>query len=511
MTTVFNLKTEYLLFILLVTTIFIVNSNVVALNRESNLPTDIEKTIFYHKIVETDNSKAVMQEFKKYLYDFNDFNNELEPNTILINNKIKRPGLLSEKKILNDVDYLFKLLKYGYAGYKYFGGDSRFNKARESIIAEVKERSILNFLTVKTFSKIIYKHLYFIQDLHFAVDGRSPGKRLQYYTSNLYNFHKDKKGYYTYLEGKKAYLVSINNGNYKEFIKLSLDKEGKVIYRLGKLYSIKTDEPILTIKFEVEPLTERQVVNKKIELKKYKNNYYKNKTPYNHYKKNGINIIEHRTASANQKNRPQLDKFAQDGQKFKNDDYLIIDLRGNSGGSNIYASQWIKNFSGKKPVELMIGSELSTLTANKLLENSIKQSYGMEIEELDKEYQVLFDETSTGWSEVEYTQPIKIDNDTLIFVLIGNSVASAGESFVEYLKQLENVIFLGSNTAGLVNFGNVGMCNLPNSRIELMISTSISISPDLKLKEGKGYYPDFWITPNDSLELTLQFINKYFK
>ena len=202
----FNLKTEYLLFILLVTNIFIVNSNVVALNRESNLPTDIEKTIFDNKIVETDNSKTVMQEFKKYLYDFNDFNNELEPNTILINNKIKRPGLLSEKKILNDVDYLFKLLKYGYAGYKYFGGDSRFNKARESIIAEVKERSILNFLTVKTFSKIIYKHLYFIQDLHFALDGRSPGKRLQYYTSNLYSFHKDKKGYYTYLEGKKAYL-----------------------------------------------------------------------------------------------------------------------------------------------------------------------------------------------------------------------------------------------------------------------------------------------------------------
>jgi len=71
--------------------------------------------------------------------------------------------------------------------------------------------------------------------------------------------------------------------------------------------------------------------------------YHKEKSPYNVFRKQDIPIIEHRTASATPANRDKLEQFAQEASQFKDEEYIVIDLRGNSGGADIYASDWIKN------------------------------------------------------------------------------------------------------------------------------------------------------------------------
>ena len=46
-----------------------------------------------------------------------------------------------------------------------------------------------------------------------------------------------------------------------------------------------------------------------------------------------------------------------------------------------------------------------------------------------------------GWADLDYSPLKKIKNPNLILVLIDSGVASAGEAFISYLRQLENVIF----------------------------------------------------------------------
>jgi len=502
-----NPKKTMIIF-LTILSILLISQNILGFELDQTVSKEITKIIQIEKAKNTENIEKLKKEFKKQLYQFNNLEKQLPESSIKIERSLKKPGFLSEKKFLGDVNYLFEIFKYGYSGYQYFGGEQKFNNVEKNIIKAVKEKSFFNFLSTKEFVKILQGNLSFIQDLHFAIDGKSVGNRYQYYMSSDYIFYKDKAGYYTNFEGQKAYIDKIQGGNIENFLKLSINKEGYIIYRLGKIEKVKKNNEIaINVVFKLE---DDNSIDKKIKLIHPKMKYYQNKLPYHTYQKDGINIIEHRTASANKNNLKKLEKFASEAPKFKDDKFLIIDLRGNSGGADIYASDWVENFTGVEPGEGIIESSLVTDTANRLLLNSFNQMYGMQYSDLEGEYKKIFEKTKSGWTKIKYHPYKSIGNDTLIFVLIDNGVASAGESFVNYLKQLENNIFIGTNTAGLLSFGNMGMCNLPNSNIELFISKTISLTPDLKSREGYGYYPDFWVAPIDALDISLKFIDNYF-
>ena len=53
------------------------------------------------------------------------------------------------------------------------------------------------------------------------------------------------------------------------------------------------------------------------------------------------------------------------------------------------------------------------------------------------------------------------ENDTEIFVLIDGAVASSGEDCAAILSALPNAVLVGSNTAGICTFGNVGAIYSP--------------------------------------------------
>ncbi len=503
------MKQKHIMIIFLTTiSILLISQNILGFELDQTVSKEITKIIQIEKAKNIENIAEVKKEFKNQLYQFNNLENQLPESTIKIDRSLKKPSFLSENKLLEDINYLFNILKYGYSGYQYFGGEQKFNDVEKNIIKTVKEKSFFNFLSTKEFVKILQENLSFIQDLHFAIDGKSVGNRFQYYMSTDYIFYKDKIGYYTNLEGRKAYIDQIKENNIENFLKPSINKEGYIIYRLGKIEKVKQNKEIaINVVFKLE---DNNSINKKIELIRPERKYYQNKKPYHTYQKNGINIIEHRTASANKNNIKILERFASEAPKFKDDKFLIIDLRGNSGGADIYASDWVENFTGVEPGEGIIESSLVTDTANRLLLNSFNQMYGMQYSDLEGEYKKIFEKTKSGWSKVKYHEYKSIENDNLIFVLIDNGVASAGESFVNYLSQMENTIFIGTNTAGLLSFGNMGMCNLPNSHVELFISKTISLPPDLKSREGYGYYPDFWVTPIYALDISLKFIDNYF-
>ena len=90
--------------------------------------------------------------------------------------------------------------------------------------------------------------------------------------------------------------------------------------------------------------------------------------------------------------------------------------------------------------------------------------------------------------------------------------ASAGEGFVRYLRQIENVVFIGTNTSGTVLAGDPVKGKLPNSYIGTHWSTNLKLdveSGEFVDREGIGFLPDFWVQSEDALDVALKFIHHY--
>lgn len=77
-------------------------------------------------------------------------------------------------------------------------------------------------------------------------------------------------------------------------------------------------------------------------------------------------------------------------------------------------------------------------------------------------YEREFKLSDSGWGEIVIHMPELIENDTVIVVLTYRRTVSAGESFVDSLRHLENVIVIGESTAGCT-LTDARKAQLPNS------------------------------------------------
>ena len=499
-----KIKIKFLIFCILLFLIFplvIVRADYI-----NDLPQRAAEKIKSNRKYSTETKEDIIKSFNNKLYSYDNFEKELAVNKINIGLG-ESSRMISKQKALNDIDFLFRLIKYGYAGYEYFGGEDAFNKSKNMMIKEIKAQSFLSRIFVSKLEKIIINNLQFLQDGHFGIADQSLFNKYYYFSSPRFDFIKDKDGYYTYINEEKMYLKELDaDKEVSKYLKMSLNKKGEIIYRIGLIS--KKDRSNIKLKGLFVKKGEQK--NENIVLIKRNDLLNRKKTQYDLKKISGINVIEHTSANASQENIEKLEKFAEEAKKFKDDKYFIIDLRGNSGGNSWYAREWIKNYTGVIPDTGFIEASLATKTSNQLFKNSLKKYYGSEDPENHPIYSQILEIDEDGWADLDYSPLKKIKNPNLILVLIDSGVASAGEAFISYLRQLENVIFFGVNTRGLVNTGNLGYCQLPNSKIDVFIPKDFSLEPNFILREGKGFYPDFWIKSDDALNKSLLFLKRYY-
>lgn len=164
---------------------------------------NLEYTINYMKHL-----FQIKSEFSTLLYNYNSFSEELP----IINNNHHniKVDLIEKNKAISDIEYLLSLLKYGYAGYEFFGGDNTFDIAKKNMIWSIKE-IIGNNISREAFLNIILSELNFIQDSHFAVDNHTLCTYTKYFSTNKISFLRDNKGLYTSIDNKRYYLKRINN------------------------------------------------------------------------------------------------------------------------------------------------------------------------------------------------------------------------------------------------------------------------------------------------------------
>ena len=201
--------------------------------------------------------------------------------------------------------------------------------------------------------------------------------------------------------------------------------------------------------------------------------------------------------------------FPESANLIKKYPIAIIDVRGNSGGKDIMSMEWFKNYTGEVP---QVQSEVITLNSkiNNYISKKILKSmdYDNQIDELKDEYDRDIERISLNenkWYLYESKEK-RFENDRLIFVLIDECVASSGENFVRYLKTLDNVIVVGTNTWGAYLSNKFNKTYLPNSKIQFDFGNCITISNDIE--EGIGLTPDIWSDDSDILDNIINMANK---
>lgn len=203
--------------------------------------------------------------------------------------------------------------------------------------------------------------------------------------------------------------------------------------------------------------------------------------------------------------------FIESGTNLKDSKVSIIDIRSNSGGRDIWSMEWFKNYTGQYPEPKGFNAQkysrvflesMRYVAENTTIEGS-ETSGNLEIaNELlnKKEFEV--------WN-TRFRDGAWIKNDNIIFVLMDKYVASSGESFISYLRTLDNVIFVGTNTAGCGLVSNNFHSKLPNSNIELYFGTGLVLTSTGKSIDGIGFKPDIWINGKDSLDKVIKLISSY--
>ena len=119
-------------------------------------------------------------------------------------------------------------------------------------------------------------------------------------------------------------------------------------------------------------------------------------------------------------------------------------------------------------------------------------------------------ETDTVWQlrDFEDSQIELLPNDTLVFTLIDRNTGSAGEDFVHFLRQIENVIFIGENTKGLIISGSPAWGTLPNSGLSFQIPVDMTITSEGPDIEGVGFLPDLWVDPDRAMDRVFSLLER---
>ena len=91
-----------------------------------------------------------------------------------------------------------------------------------------------------------------------------------------------------------------------------------------------------------------------------------------------------------------------------------------------------------------------------------------------------------------------------------NATASASETFIESLSNIDNIVLVGTNTKGALLSGDPKYYKLSNSSINVYIGTILYMTPFGIDFEGKGFEPDLLVDSNDALDKTIKLI-KYYK
>ncbi|MGV8149914.1 MAG: S41 family peptidase [Alkaliphilus sp.] len=483
-------------------------------NEEANnlkpIPQHALDRIKANRVFHEVNKEEIMSRLDEFLYPFESNEGEIPVAELNFVAGVPRETITIEEA-KQDVAHFFRLLKFGYAGYQYFGGDETFLKAKENIMRDLKQIDEEK-IRVADLEKLLVRNLQFVQDGHFMIGIYQLMKRNDLFMSEKYEFLKDELGYHTIIEDKKYRVTTINDEDPEKYLKLSINKYGSIVYFAGRMSS----EEILFIDVVVELSRDEEVRQEKLSLFRPQRLRAWTETAYVLREIKGIPIIEIRRMKAVNERDRSLKQFINDVEKIKTEEIIIIDTRGNTGGSCYFPRQWVSALAGKEVGKSGVAFSLLSNTTSKMLHEILLSSNLMsnenELEFISMFKLDAFDSdrcTKPKWDMGFEFDNTVIDNKPFLIVLMDRDTASAAESYIELLRRFRRVIFVGSNSAGIQIIGNTVSYLLPNSDVSVDFGFTLFGDPSSESTEGLGWKPDFWVRPDLALRRALKMIRKY--
>jgi C-terminal processing protease CtpA/Prc len=221
-----------------------------------------------------------------------------------------------------------------------------------------------------------------------------------------------------------------------------------------------------------------------------------------------------RLASFDSGQHEALQDFVDAGARLRDEPAIVVDLRGNPGGSDNYARDFFVNLTSGtlryNTIEKLNSPTTWQGAANwatcSLARSDLDAAGRNEFEQMRGEYLAHLDTAPPGrktWTlyrpQHEGKAPVPYAGS--VVVLVDRRCASSCESFVMYARQLPNTLIVGENTAGVGVFGQVRSYRLPHSGIWMQAGGKWFHDPDPKkmAQEGHGYEPDIWLDTEDPL------------
>ena len=86
---------------------------------------------------------------------------------------------------------------------------------------------------------------------------------------------------------------------------------------------------------------------------------------------------------------------------------------------------------------------------------------------------------------------------------------SAGESALHFLRAMENVLVVGSNSAGYQISSDSVHMSLPNSGMHVQMGTTYRFEFSFENVDFKGFEPDVWCNPEIALDAIMNMLLRY--
>lgn len=406
--------------------------------------------------------------------------------------------LLSAEQAENDIHTLFYYLRSEYGLYDYYGGETAFSAAEEALLSYCKEAETI---TKTDFQNLILEKLSFIRDCHFMVGGITPTRLVFPYYYTEIAFEKTKDGYQSIQEKKKVAAVE-GCDNWEELFRPSLSSEGTLVYYPVVLKEMAQNADISGFVPEDIRIFYEDRSDIWLSSAPYGYGFRPERADVELYKNQGIPVLYSRKMGFDEAGDKDAQAFLEYAAQLLDSPVIILDLRANGGGNMALPYKWLNLYTG----EYAAGNTFS-LDYEQAKASAASRSRFVSEETLITymgrkplgEKLVLYGNQQKPW----------LENQNLLIVLTSKATASSSEAMLDLLYNMENVLIIGDPTAGAFLGEGTYELKLPNSLLTVSFGDSRRFFPEGDyFSEGRGFFPDIWVSAEKAEELAVAFILK---
>ena len=398
--------------------------------------------------------------------------------------------LVSKEQAQYDVSLLFRALRSAYGAYEYFGRE-KFDAAEGTVMQWLSAQD--DNVKVPALGEKLQEGLAFMLtcDAHAmiyepAAEETEAQVRYEYFFAGGFYFSKDTDGSYYMMNGGERWTLSTFSDEHVS-LQPTLLQDGCIVYQ-PTLFALRKDavQSSVTLK------------NSSGKTKIYRLDWTESQPldidlgtlDYRLIQEDGLTYVSLRSFVSGTYDN-MLARYAREGAKARGSKAVIYDLRGNVGGSDSWPRKWIQSFLGtQRSIEtsMLYAQKNSALFAAANGESLLPEDEGT----------CFAREVHGTWYE----------NDVPIIVLVDDHCGSSGENAVQLLKTLDNVLVVGSNTAGYQLCGNISTFTLPYTGIGVRFGSTLFLYGNGENVDHRGYAPDVWCDPQDALASVLALLEK---